>query len=246
MVESASFFMILVLEGAIMDRYSKITQKFPREIVLLKSKPCKWGRCSFCDYIDDNSLDKDEINQVNEEVLGQVTGEYGVLEVINSGNIFELPNESLDMIKEIIKTKEIKQLYVEAHWIYRKKIQAFREMIGIPVRVKTGLESFHREFREEYLIKGFDHEDIDQLKQYFDSVCLLVGIEGQTKDMIRQDISLAKEHFEHFTVNLFVDNSTEVKADKSLQKWFREEFHWLETEASCEILWVNTDFGVGE
>ena len=37
-----------------MDRYSKVTNKNVREIVLLKALPCIWGKCAFCDYIDDN------------------------------------------------------------------------------------------------------------------------------------------------------------------------------------------------
>ena len=28
-------------------RYNKITDKHPREIVLIKSYPCKYGKCSF-------------------------------------------------------------------------------------------------------------------------------------------------------------------------------------------------------
>lgn len=228
-----------------MDRYSKITKKFQREIVLLKGLPCRWGRCSFCDYIEDNSTDIGEINRINNDVLKRITGEFGVLEVINSGNIFELPQMTLDQIKAIINEKHITEIFVEAHWIYRNKLTQLREFFDIPVRVKTGLESFHREFREEHLEKGFDYEDIDELKTYFDSVCLLVGIQGQTKEMIAKDIKLAMEHFDHFTVNIFVDNTTAIKADSPLQLWFSEQYQWLEQEPKCEILWVNTDFGVG-
>ena len=44
-----------------MDRYSKIINKNSREIVLLKAFPCVWGKCSFCDYIDDNGKDEEEL-----------------------------------------------------------------------------------------------------------------------------------------------------------------------------------------
>ena len=37
-----------------MVRYSKVTAKNQREIVLLKGRPCVWGRCAFCDYTLDN------------------------------------------------------------------------------------------------------------------------------------------------------------------------------------------------
>ena len=89
-----------------MERYNKITNKNPREIVLLKGRPCAWGKCRFCDYIEDNSRDVQEMNALNQEVLSHVTGELGVLEVINSGSCFELPEETLKMIKEIIAEKQ--------------------------------------------------------------------------------------------------------------------------------------------
>lgn len=229
-----------------MERYSQIIKKHKREIVLLKGKPCRWGKCSFCDYISDNSTDEDENIRINHSVLSKVTGEYGVLEVINSGNIFELPKVTLDEIKSIIIDKGIHTLYFEAHWIYRKKLQKMREFFGIKTIIKTGLESFNREFRESILLKGFDYTSIDELKSYFDSVCLMPGIQGQSKDMIRQDIDMAMQHFDHFTVNIFIENSTDIKPDLQLIKWFTQEYQWLEDEEKCDVLWVNTDFGVGD
>ena len=89
-------------------RYNKITDKHQREIVLLKSFPCKYGKCSFCNYIEDNSLDEKEIDAVNMEVLKEITGEYEVLEVINSGSVFELTPRTLEEIKKIVKEKNIK------------------------------------------------------------------------------------------------------------------------------------------
>ncbi|MFR0986459.1 MAG: ECF transporter S component [Frisingicoccus sp.] len=47
--------MKMKIREAEMERYSRITNKNQREIVLLKAKPCAWGKCRFCDYIDDNS-----------------------------------------------------------------------------------------------------------------------------------------------------------------------------------------------
>lgn len=68
-------------------RYSEVTHKNKREIVLLKAAPCKWGRCKFCDYILDNSEDEESNIKINEEILNKVTGKYKVLEVINSGSV---------------------------------------------------------------------------------------------------------------------------------------------------------------
>jgi len=229
-----------------MNRYSEIISKNKREIVLLKGRPCAYGKCSFCDYIEDNSKDSELNHIINKKILSNVTGKYGVLEVINSGNVFELPKDTIKQIKSIIVEKNIKTLFFEAHWVYRQKIQEMKDYFGINVVVKTGLESFDKEFREDVLIKGFEHKDIDELKLYFDSVCLMVGIKGQSREMIRRDIELAMKYFDHFTVNVFINNTTSIKADPDLIDWFQSEYIWLNDEYKCDVLWSNTDFGVGE
>jgi len=226
-------------------RYSCIDKKTKREIVLLKGSPCRWGKCSFCDYTADNSCDESANITLNESVLDLVTGQYGVLEVINSGNIFELPDSTINRIKQVIIEKGIHGLFFESHWIYREKIQSMRDFFSIPTIVKTGLESFDRNFREQVLRKGFHYNKIDDLKTYFDSVCLLVAVEGQKKEMIEKDIALAMEHFDHFTVNVYVENSTPIKPDYELRRWFSEKFSFLDDIEKCDVLWVNTDFGVG-
>ena len=66
-----------------MDRYSLIDTKLKREFVLLQGLGCRWRRCAFCNYHEDVSESPYEINK---EVLSQVTGVHGVLDVINSGS----------------------------------------------------------------------------------------------------------------------------------------------------------------
>ncbi|HBA04453.1 MAG TPA: radical SAM protein, partial [Clostridium sp.] len=61
-----------------MDRYNIITGKNKREIVLLKAFSCVWGKCTFCDYIEDNSTNSSEINDINKKVLKEVKGTYGI------------------------------------------------------------------------------------------------------------------------------------------------------------------------
>ena len=93
-----------------MERYSRITDKNQREIVLQRAFPCAWGKCAFCDYITDNGRDEAEMVGVNREVLSRVTGEFGVLEAINSGSCFELPQETLADIKRTVEARKIGRL----------------------------------------------------------------------------------------------------------------------------------------
>ena len=229
-----------------MDRYSEITNKNKREIVLLKAFPCKWGKCSFCDYILDNSNDEEEINKLNFEVLENITGKYKVLEVINSGSCFEIPKATLIRIKEIIKEKKIEKLFFESHWIYKKKIQQMRDFFEIPITFKIGVETFDYNFRNNYLNKNAKFKTVEELKEYFDSPCIMVGIKGQTKEMIDKDMEIVQKYFEHATINVFVDNTSEVKRDQELVDWFENKYRFLIDNPKIEILFNNTDFGVGD
>lgn len=229
-----------------MERYNRITGKNKREIVLLQSRPCVWGKCRFCDYINDNSKDIKAMNALNEEVLSNVTGEFRVLEVINSGSCFELPQETLERIRQVIQEKKIKKLFFEAHWIYRNRLQKMRDFMGIPIIFKIGVETFHYDFRENYLNKHADFHSAKEVSQYFESPCLMVGIQGQTKEMIDYDIQMLKKYFKLGTINVFTNNSTDVRRDEELVDWFMKKYDWLLEDPSVEVLYKKTDFGVGD
>lgn len=229
-----------------MERYSHILEKDKREIVLLKSRPCIWGKCSFCDYIEDNDVDQKENQKINDEVLNNITGQYGVLEVINSGSFFELPDETIERIYKIIGEKKIKRLYIEAHYLYKKKIKALREKFKIEIIVKIGIETFNDEMRNNVLNKNVHFDKIEEILEDFDSPCLMVGIQGQTKEMIRKDIEILTKYFNHGTINIYRNNSTPIKRDEKLIKWFDEEYHDLKNNKKYDYLGIPTDFGVGD
>lgn len=229
------------------NRYSKILKKNKREIVLLKGKPCIYGKCSFCNYIEDNSTDEDLNNRINLDVLGRITGEFGALEVINSGSVFELPIATLEKIREVVYEKGIKVLWFEAYYIYRERLQEMRDFFeGVEVRYKVGIETFDENFRNNVLNKDLYYTDISELSNYFENICLMVGIFGQTEDMIRKDIEIGLKNFKRLTINVFVDNGTSIKRDPHLCKWFREEFSYLYDYENVEVLDDNKDFGVFE
>lgn len=229
------------------NRYSKITNKNKREIVLLKGKPCIYGKCSFCNYIEDNSLDEERNNKINLDVLSRITGEYGALEVINSGSVFELPLVTLEKIREVVYEKNIKILWFEAYYIYKNRLEEMREFFrGVEVRYKVGIETFDENFRNNVLNKDLYYSDIKELSDYFENICLMVGIFGQTEEMIRKDIEIGLRNFKRLTINVFIDNGTSIKRDNSLCKWFSKEFKYLEAYENVEILNDNKDFGVYE
>lgn len=228
-----------------MIRYSIVEPKNKREIVLLKGYPCVWGKCAFCDYISDNLNDEKEIISFNQEILQNVTGKFGVLEVINSGSVFELPKQTLEQIKQIVKEKNIQKLFFESYWGYRNKLQEIRNFFQTPIIFKCGIETFDHDFRNKVLNKGVVFSDYKEVRKYFESICIMVGIQGQTKEMIKKDVDILLNYFEYGCVNVYVNNTTNIKADANLIEWFYKEYGFLNENPSIEVLWNNTDFGVG-
>lgn len=230
-------------------RYSKIENKNKREIVLLKSFPCKYGKCKFCNYIEDNSTDELEIDKVNLETLQEVTGEFGALEVINSGSVFELPIKTLERIREVVHNKNIKLLYFEIYYGYKNRLDEIREFFkGIDIRFRMGMETFDNNFRINSYGKNFkiDTLEIEELSKKLYSVCLLICVKGQTKEMIKKDIELGLKYFKSITVNIFINNGTEVERDEELVKWFIENYNQLQEDPRVELLIDNKDLGVFE
>ncbi|MCI9536232.1 MAG: radical SAM protein [Lachnospiraceae bacterium] len=226
-------------------RYSRITKKHPREICLLRSFPCAWGKCSFCDYIEDNGRDETAMASLNRQVLGQVTGELGALEVINSGSCFELPEQTFEDILKVIEEKRIQEIFFESHWMYRRWTAGLRERVKVPAVLKIGVETFDYNFRQNVLNKNADFKEPQQVAEYFDSPCIMVGIQGQTKEMIDYDISCLKRYFRMGTINVYNDNTTRIRRDPELVRWFIKEYEWTFGDPAVEVLCEITDFGVG-
>ena len=227
-----------------MERYVLIHTKIPREFVLLQGTGCRWRKCTFCDYHEDIS---DYPFEVNEPVLRQVTGQYGVLDVINSGSAMELDAETISMIKKVVKEKNIHTLWFEAHYMYCKKLASFAEQFApTHVKFRCGVETFDTILRNSWR-KGIPSSvSVQDIAQYFQGICLLCCTQGETKEHILKDIELAKQYFEYFSVNVFCDNHTPIKQDKELASWFAKEVYpMIKDDPRIEVLMENTDLGVG-
>lgn len=231
------------------QRYSVIDEKNPREIVLLRGSGCRWRRCRFCDYHLDFHLNQQENQALNHRVLSQVTGCYHHLEVINSGSFVELPAETMEEILEICRKKQIDRLHFEAHWMDREEIPALKKRLqqsGITVKIKIGVETFDPLFRESYLVKGIEEEDPERIADYFDEVCLLQGIPGQTVDSMKSDIETGLRYFDRVCVNIMTKNTKPILPDERVIRQFMQEIYPVyKDNERVDILLNNTDFGVG-
>ena len=237
------------MESGLLTRYSEITEKNPREILLLRGSGCKWRRCSFCDYHLDFSLDEESNYQLNKKELTKVTGKYGKLEVINSGSFVDLDEKTLLLIQNTCVEKRIKEIHFECHWMHKDSVPELRNSfakLGITTKIKIGVETFDYDYRENILFKGIDEKNPAVIAKNFDEVCLLFGLDGQTYTSMKHDIETGLTYFERVCVNIMVENSTKIKPNAEVIKLFMQELYPLyKDNERIDILIKNTDFGVG-
>lgn len=230
-----------------MVRYGVIRQKRRREVVLLRGSGCVWRRCTFCDYHLDRCADESANFELNKRVLAQVTGEFGELEVSNSGSVFELDPRTLDLIRRLCGERGIATLHFESHWLFRSRIPELRRSFaGVDLKLKLGLETFDRNLREGVLRKGIPESDPARIAQGFDEANLLVGITGQTLESMRRDVELGLALFERLCINVMCANSTAVHPDEQVIDTFKRELYpRLAEDPRVDVLLENTDFGIG-
>lgn len=226
-----------------LTRYSKVEKGMKREFLLLRGMGCRWAKCTFCDYHQDRS---DNPFPLNKEVLDRVTGEFGVLDIIDSGSCFELDGETLEHIRKTVVEKNIHTLWFETHYMYRPRLGEFASLFPCNVKFRTGIETFNPALRTSWN-KGIP-EDVDavSLSRDFQGICLLVGVRGQTEQDILDDLEKAEKYFEYYSVNLFCPNTTKTERDDKLAIFVRTTVKkMLENRPKAELLIENTDLGVG-
>ena len=111
-----------------------------------------------------------------------------------------------------------------------------------------GIETFDNNFRVKVYNKNFilEEKEIIEISKKLFSVCLLICVKGQTKEMIENDIKIALENFQGVTINIFINNGTVIERDNELVKWFIEKYSYLALDDRVELLLDNKDLGVFE
>ncbi|MBR4465179.1 radical SAM protein, partial [bacterium] len=80
----------------------------------------------------------------------------------------------------------------------------------------------------------------------FQEANFLVGVKGQTAEMMLRDVELGLRYFQRININVMCDNTTPVKPDQGVIDIFMREIYPLyKDDERVDILLHNTDFTVG-
>ena len=134
--------------------------------------------------------------------------------------------------------------------MYKRQIKEFRKKcneLGIILKVKGGVETFDAHLREDVWKKGFGKVSLDEFKEAFDEINLLVGVKGQNLEQIERDIEIGRKNFERICVNVYKEMDDIIPADKKLEEEFVKKLYpKYKDDPNIDILLQNTDFGVGD
>lgn len=109
-------------------------------------------------------------------MLESVTGIYQNLEVINSGSVFELDKNTVELIKKVCKQKNIHTIHFESHYLYNNRIADLRkEFSDFTLKMKLGLETFDYDFRENVL-KRESKKKSRKISENFDEANFLLEL----------------------------------------------------------------------
>lgn len=227
-----------------LKRYSKIRGHFPREAILIQGQGCVWKKCIFCDYYLDIS---ENPYSVNLPVIESITGEFGSLDVSNSGSAMEIDKETLHVLMDQVAKKNIKNIWFEARWNYRHAISEFKKLFPQSVvKFRMGVESFNPVLRAKWR-KGVPSDVTPaHIAKFYDGVSLLIGLNGQTIEDVYNDIQIADSLFEYFSINVFTENTTDQKPNFDLIREFTKKIlPYVRDNPKADVLLKNTDWGIG-
>ena len=204
----------------------------PRENVLLVSLGCSWGKCSFCDYQDDKSESVLLCDKKNREVLSQVRGsDIGIttLEVTCSASYTELTFTTLNYIRDICIKKGFSTVILEGHYLYRETNHYFTDFFrekNINVMFRCGVETFDEYLRENILHKGLSEAMPRDISKYFQWINLMFGMEGQTFEQLKEDISIGINNFERVNLSIYTPVKNGPKRDiDAIEKFYGSDFY---------------------
>lgn len=237
-----------IMEQRVFSHTEKEHFKCQFTSVLLYSSPCmNAGKCKFCSYWKDSFEYKNIIDQSaqNHSIIESVDWNNlnGALAILPSASFCELPSATILELRTKLNQYKLDYFITDFYWEYHKYMTYFWDLFPEEGTIfKVGLETFDNDFRK-YLGKDYDKVTPEQAVKHFNGINLLVGVEGQTKTMVLEDIKKA-EIFELCDINIFdvTQGTLKVDSDKKLIDWFLNE---VEIPSNCKV-WENGNEYLGE
>jgi len=213
-----------------------------RLIVILKSYPCSWGRCVFCPFAVEQSVNIRDIIETNNAVINEALARLAEedverVSVFNGSSFHELPLDTVLKLKPLAKGR-ILDIEERSEYVTEDALRGIVDLLKPEeLVVRVGFEVWDEELREGYLRKGMPNSEVLRLaklrrelrelglpiKVY---VYVLFGIKGIPEDKVMESVRRFKELFDGVIAvkyrRYFPNHPEEVSVSGELRKFLEE------------------------
>ncbi|MCE4614365.1 MAG: hypothetical protein F7B60_02375 [Desulfurococcales archaeon] len=149
-----------------------------RLIIILRGFPCSYGKCTFCPFIVEQSLNTNKVVFENREIISQALKEKEEykperIAVFNGGSFHELPYDTIEKLAPLAKDM-VFEIEERSEFITLESVKALLDYYHPDLLVmRIGFETFLEDIREGVLNKGMPDSELKRVVQ--------VRIEAQNK-----------------------------------------------------------------
>jgi len=191
----------------------KINDKLGRRLILiLKSYPCSWGKCVFCPFALEQSVDIKEIIRENtaviEEALMKLREEnVDRVAVFNGSSFHELPLDTALKLRPLARGR-VFEIEERSEYVTEDAVKGLVELMKPKeLVIRVGFEVWDEGLREGYLRKGMPNSEVFRLAELRRRlkargtpvkifVYVLFGIEGIPEEKVVESVKVFKELFD--------------------------------------------------
>ena len=191
----------------------RVSDKLGRRLVLiLKSYPCSWGKCIFCPFALEQSVNIKEIIKENTAVIEEALRELreedvGRVAVFNGSNFHELPLDTVLKLRPLARER-VFEVEERSEYVTEDAVEGLAELMRPKeLVIRVGFEVWDEGLREEYLRKGMPNSEVFRLAELRRRlkargmpikiyVYVLFGIEGIPEEKVVESVKAFKELFD--------------------------------------------------
>ncbi len=140
-----------------------------RLVIILKGYPCSWGRCTFCPFVIEQSVNIRDIIETNRVVINEarklLREGCDRVAVFNGGSFHELPFDSAVRLVPIAEGR-VFEVEERPEFIDESSVKALLKMYSPrKLVIRVGFEVLDEGLRERFLRKGMPDSELRRVTE---------------------------------------------------------------------------------
>ncbi len=191
----------------------KVDDKLGKRLVMiLKGFPCSWGRCSFCPFALEQSIDMGDVITTNRRIIDEALrvaegGDIRRVAIFNGSSFHELPYDTIERLRALAGERMF-EIESRSEYVTLSSMKALLDYYG-PERliIRIGFEVYDEDIREKLLVKGMPDTELRRIHELRDEgvklglpveiwVYVLFGIEFIPEEKVVESVNMFRRMFD--------------------------------------------------